>query len=305
MPKAPAFTPKEPIEKLPLAVRKDVRDKYENEKEGFEKTISELLGTPFKLNLNPNEIWAYSTDSNGSAGGILAGYVNGFIYNLKRFVEKFGDEGKTHFNDAVSESELRVGVNPLGDKADYIDCAVKDGVFWILFKHDSLGCNQDYIYDAMLAAIEAVARDGLSLRAKRDIDESWEEKIDDLKEEIATITAIPDIVLDPNFEENFKALKAAQKADDRWQETFGRATFDYFESLKSQLERQGFKGDDMLQEGLQEGMPAKKFVLRILPKIGKSYNEIVIEDGTGYLQTTPENWWVNVSDAGEGLVNLL
>ncbi|KAL0574548.1 hypothetical protein V5O48_007411 [Marasmius crinis-equi] len=305
MPKTPAFTPKAPIEKLPLAVRKDLRDNYESKKEELEKTISDLLGVSFKLNLNANEIWAYNEDtSNTRAGSVFEGYVNGFIYCLKRYVEKYEDEGKSHFNAAVTESELKVGVNGLGDKAPTIDCAVKDGVFWILFHPTSLGYNQDYIYDQMITAIEAAPRDGLSLRAKHSIAESWEERIDDLKEELVTITGISDLVLEPNFEDNYKAVKGG-KSDDGWEESFGRATFEYFEYFKDNLVRQGFKGDDMLQEGLQDMLTSKKIAFRVVPKIKASYNEVVFDDGTACIQSTSENWWVNVGQVGEGFINLL
>ncbi|KAG7090667.1 hypothetical protein E1B28_009766 [Marasmius oreades] len=305
MPKTPAFTPKQPIEKLPLAVRKDVRDNYEAQKEESEKTISDLLGTPFKLVLNPNEIWAYNDDTSSfRAGSVMTGYVDGFISCLKRFIEKYEDEGKTHFNSAVTESELKVGVNPLGDKAPTIDCAVKDGVFWILFHHTSLGYNQDYIYDNIVAAIEAAPREGMSLRAKHSIAEDWEEKIDDLKEELIGTTGISDLILDPNFEENYKVLKA-DKSDDGWEEKFGMATFEYFEYFRDNLVRQGFKGDDMLQEGLADALTSKKFILRVVPKITASYNEVVLDDGAACMQTTSDNWWVNVSQVGEGFINLL
>ncbi|KAF9261886.1 hypothetical protein L218DRAFT_868882 [Marasmius fiardii PR-910] len=288
MPKTPAFTPKQPIEKLPLAVRKDIRDNYEAQKEEHEKTISDLLGNTFKLALNPNEIWAYNEDSsNMRAGGVLTGYVTGFIYCLKPYVEKYGDEGKTHFNSAVTESELRVGVNPLGDKAPTIDCAVRDGAFWILFHPTSLGYNQDYIYDELLAAVEAAPREGLSIRAKHSISEDWEEKIDDLKEELVGVTGISDLDLDPNFDENYKVLKASKSDDDSWEQNFGKASFEYFEYLKDNLIRQGFRGDDaLLQEGLQDVLTSKQFVLRVLPNIKASYNEIVLENGSAYIQVS-------------------
>ncbi|THU90582.1 hypothetical protein K435DRAFT_781165 [Dendrothele bispora CBS 962.96] len=305
MPKPAPFTPKPAIEKLPLAVRKDVRDNFENEKEDLEKQVNDLLGNEYKFKFNPNEIWAYN-ESSGSTncGSIMKNYATGFIYCLKYYVEKYGDEGKDHFNGAVSQSEISVGVNTLGDKAPTISCEVRDGVFWILFHPTSLGYNCDYIGDAMLAAIEAAPCEGLSLRAKHSVDEDYESKIDELQEELGKLIGMPDVTLDPNWDENFKALKEGVK-DEGWQTSFGRAVFDYFEGFKSQLGYQGFKDDEMLQEGLADVFSSKKIVLRVLPKIKKSYNEAVIEDGTVYLQTTPSNWWVNVSQTGEGFIDLL
>lgn len=99
----------------------------------------------------------------------------------------------------------------------------------------------------------------------------------------------------------------------------------YRDGFKYQIERQGFKGDDMLQEGFVEGVPSKKIAIRVVEKTKNgSYNEVVLEDGVVYLQvwlfvsppgtrllthpffkTTPENWWCNVSDVGSGLLDLL
>ncbi|KAG6813507.1 hypothetical protein H0H93_013364 [Arthromyces matolae] len=117
MPKAPAFTPKPALEKIGLAVRKDIRDKYESEKEELEATISQLLGVTFHVEINANEVLPYNpANSNASVGAMFKRYVDGFITALKGYLDKFGDEGKTHFNDAVTKSELTLNVNELGDK---------------------------------------------------------------------------------------------------------------------------------------------------------------------------------------------
>lgn len=355
MPKAPAFVPKPALEKLPLAVRKDsafislfilpnaqsnlVRDNYEGDKEDFETTISEKLGVPFKININPNEVWAYATDSSSSAGGLLKryallliilptplmpySYAEGFVDGLTRYLEKYGDDGKeqyvlsgstemhmslpfSSFNQAVTQSELSVNVNPLGEAAPTISCDVKDGVFRILFRASQLGYNQSYVYDYILPAIEGVAREGFSLKAKNSIEQYWKSEEEDLQKEIGEILALPDVVLDPNFEEVYQALVAGKKDSD-WQDQFGRAIHAYFsDGLKYQLERQGFKGDDMLQEGAAEILSSKTFRLRIVPKLVKgSYHEVVIEDGVAYLQTTADKWYYNTSEMGQGFIDLL
>ncbi|KAG6909389.1 hypothetical protein DXG01_000689 [Tephrocybe rancida] len=307
MPKVPPFVPKPAIEKLPLAVRKDIRDKYEADKEELETTISELLGTPFHVKINANEVWAYNPpDSNTSAGGVLKRYVEGFIDALKWYVEKFGDEGKAHFNEAVTQSELSVNVNELGEKAETISADVKDGVFRILFHHTKLGYNQSYLRDYLLKAIESVPRAGFSIVAKNSIEEHYNSEIEELTTTIAEYLALPDVVLDPNFEANYEALTAG-KTDKDWHERFGKATFAYFsDGLKYQLERQGFKGDDMLQEGLAELVTTKTFQIRVVKKTKNNATiETVLENGTVYIQMTPDKWWYNASDAGSGLVDLL
>ncbi|KAF5378814.1 hypothetical protein D9615_007013 [Tricholomella constricta] len=307
MPKAAPFTRKPGIEKLPLAVRKDIRDSYESEKEGFETTISELLGTPFHVNVNAGEVWAYNLpDSNMSAGGILKGYVEGFIDALKDYVERYGEEGKTHFNDAVTQSELTVNVNELGDEAETISADIKDGVFRILFHHQKMGYNQSDLKEFLLKAVEDVPRAGLSITAKNSIEEDYNEQIEELTKEIGEIIAMPDVILDPNFEENYAALDAVMKDKD-WHWGFGRATFQYFsEGLKYQLNSQGFKDDDMLQEGLAEYLQSKTFKIRVVPQTkNDDIIETVLEGGVVYIQMTAQNWWYNTGDAGSGLIDLL
>lgn len=174
----------------------------------------------------------------------------------------------------------------LGDKAPTISSEIKDGVYRILFKHDSFGYNAYDVYDSLVPAIEAVSREGFSLRAKHSIEHDYKSEIEDVQQEIGEILAIPDVILDPNFEENYKALVAAKKDDNDFQGSFGAATFAYFkDGLKYQLQYQGFAKDDMLQEGFAEVVTSKTIKLRVVPKLVKrTYNEIIIEDGVAYLQ---------------------
>ncbi|KAG6889160.1 hypothetical protein C0995_003338 [Termitomyces sp. Mi166 len=308
MPKPVPFVPKPAIEKLPLAVRKDLRDRYELEVENLEGTISELLGTPFHLKINANEVWAYNPpNSNYSVGRVLKAYVEGFIDALKWYLDKFGDEGKIHFNEAVTQSELSLNANELGDKAETISADIKDGVFRILFNHTKLGYNQDQLREHLLKAVENVPRAGFSIVAKNSIEKYFNSEVEDLTTAIGEILALPDVVLDPNFEANYEALSAHNKTDTDWHRNFGKATLSYFsDGLKYQLERQGFKGDEMLQEGLKELLTTKTFQVRVVNKTKNNATiETVLENGTVCIQMTAEKWWYNSSDAGSGLIDLL
>ncbi|KIY66245.1 hypothetical protein CYLTODRAFT_399011 [Cylindrobasidium torrendii FP15055 ss-10] len=304
---APKLTPKPAVEKLSLAVRKDVRDTYESRREEWESEIATLLGEPIKLNFNPNEVWAYNLDgSSSSAGYTLKSYAEGFIYALKSYVEKYGDEGKAYFLEAVTQSEVTLGVNTLGDKCPVIDSLVKDGVYHILFRHDSLGSNTSSLSDSLVTALEGAPHPGFTISTKNSIATSWDETIEELTEQFVSITGIKDLKLDPNFEANYKALSEDKKVREDWRTNFGEATLAYFQDgLKYQIEYQKFKDDEMLQEGLQEAVEKNTFVLRVVPKTKKTYNEVVIEDGVLYLQTTGEYWWCNTSNVGEGLLDIL
>ncbi|KAF9460026.1 hypothetical protein BDZ94DRAFT_1284136 [Collybia nuda] len=223
MAKTPPFIPRAPLEKLPLATRKDSSSTSNT----IWNIIFELLGTPLGININANEVWAYKPpDSGNSPGGLFAGYIEGFISALKSFVEDHGDEGKRHFNEAVSQSQLTLAVNELGDKAETISADVKNGVFRILFHHERFGYNQSYLSEGLLKAIDDVPREGFSIVVKTSIENEYNAEIEDLTSQIGSILAMPDVVLDPNFKDNYAALKV--KGDKLWHKNFGKVTFDYF-----------------------------------------------------------------------------
>ncbi|KAJ7236280.1 hypothetical protein B0H12DRAFT_1256692 [Mycena haematopus] len=236
------FTPKPALEKLPLAVRKDskFRDKYDENKADLESQISKLLGTTFTLAINPNEVVAYvKEDSRVSIGSMFTSYVNGFILALKQYLEKYGEDGKAHFNAAVSKSQLSIHVDELGDDGKTISADVKDGVYRILFNHDRVGYNMSSQGEFMLPAIEAASTGGFSLQAKNSIEKDYDSQIGDIQKQIAEITGIAqsELVLDPNFEENYEALSALP--DKKWHANFGKVHLAYFTGLKGQLESQG------------------------------------------------------------------
>jgi hypothetical protein len=47
-------------------------------------------------------------------------YVNGFISALKSYLEKYGDDGKAHFNAAVSKAQLSVNVSFLKSQLETV-----------------------------------------------------------------------------------------------------------------------------------------------------------------------------------------
>jgi len=299
------FAPKPPVEKLPLAVRKDIRDQWESKKADYESQIAGVLGFPVAININVNAVWAYGESLSATqAGSTFSGYIDGFISAAKSYTENYGDLGKTYFKNAVTKSEITVTVNELGANADTIAADVKDGVFRILFKHDSLGYNQSYLSDALVTAIDKASHHGFCLLAKHSIQAKYEVEIKTLHGEITDVLALPDLVLDPNFEENYAAL--LKKDDKDWQRIFGDATLDYFKNVKDQLITQGFNKDDMLQEGFAETVTKKTIKLRIVEKTkDNTTNESVLEDGVIYIQTTLPNWYYNVYYAGAGILDLL
>lgn len=154
-------------------------------------------------------------------------------------------------------------VNPLGDKGETINSAVKDGVYCIMFRHDRLGYNQvlglcfiyafdkltalqNWLDDTMLPAIESAPREGFSLSAKSSIENEYEAEVDETRDEINKLCGT-EFTLDPNFQEIYKVLtEAGDKVNDKtWQARIGQTVLSYFKGLKYQLERQGSSHSDL------------------------------------------------------------
>jgi hypothetical protein len=91
----------------------------------------------------------------------------------------------------------------------------------------------------MLPAIESAPREGFSLSAKNSIENDYESEIDEVRDAINKLAGA-EFTLDPNFEEIYKVLSAADNVGDSdWQARIGRVVLSYFNGLKYQLECQG------------------------------------------------------------------
>ena len=66
-----------PVEKLPLAVRKDLRDNWDAKKPELEKELSDILGEPWTIEVDPLQIYAYATEgyAKESTGSMLKEYA--------------------------------------------------------------------------------------------------------------------------------------------------------------------------------------------------------------------------------------
>jgi hypothetical protein len=260
MPKPPVFTPKPAIDKLPLAVRKDLRDNFESKKADFDQDLSDLLGFPMTFNFDINGTWAYAEEASINptrAGGTYSAYCEGMIAATKGFVDKFGDLGKEYFKDAVTESQVVLVPNELGESATTITMDVKDGSLRIIFQFKSLGYNCSWLNDPLIEAINNAPRPGFNLQAKQSMSVHYDDEIDEVKDEIEKYLNMQGVILDPNFEENYSKILPKKKDDKNWYKNFGKATYEYFSNFKANLKNQGFDGDDMLQEGFAEVITTK------------------------------------------------
>ncbi|KAI0453893.1 hypothetical protein F5B21DRAFT_504782 [Xylaria acuta] len=307
-----------PVEKLPLALRKSVRDDWDAKKGNIEARLSEILGVAWTVDVNPNQIYAYSDSSayaKENLGSCLHEYFDGATRRLQEFEEKYGEEGVNELNAIAPAHVLTLDV----DDQKRVSCCgadVSEGQLRLLFAPDRLGSNISSCLDrdVLLKALnDAPSPDGavMSFMARTSIRENYDPKIEAIQQRVGELVGKPDIKLNPNFEENFaKLLEESKKKktdlNKDWQEYFGGWTKSYFEGLVSQLQWQKFEDDELLQEGFNDVISKGEVVFRIVDKLVKeSYNEPVIEDGVLYLQTTPKTWGSNTDSAANKLVDML
>ncbi|KAF2495274.1 hypothetical protein BU16DRAFT_550109 [Lophium mytilinum] len=303
----------EPAAKLPLAVRKNVRDKFESKKEGLEKQLSDILGETWKIDINPNAIYVYAEDNSygkDNLGGCLHSYVADTIWNLKYFLEKHGDLGKTELNTVATAHTLTLAFDESGT-VRYASCDIHDGTLRLLFQENNLGTNISAAtkIEQLESALCAATPDApLSYSARINIAKAWDAKLPELQKKIGAQLANDKIVLDPNFVAVYAALKAAPvvaKERPDWEQSLGYIMNQYFNGLLHTLAYQKFEKDDMLQEGFAEAVEKGEIRFRVVEKLGRTYNESVIEEGVFWMQTKPETWATNCGDVGSDVVNLL
>lgn len=306
-----------PAEKLPLAVRKSLRDDYESKKGEMEKKLSELLGEAWTISINPNAIYPYAAPdsyADRNLGSCLTDYVENAISRLGQFKDENGKDGVADLNEICSAHVLTMDF----DEAKANRCCgvdVFEGKLRILFAEGNLAVN---IYDCLelqklrdaLNSAPAPGGPGLSFAAKASIRNDYDPEIENIRKRIAGIIKKDDIKLNPNWESCFTALKAARDGGNKdlredWETQLGSMHKLYFEGVVSQLDWQKFGEDEMLQEGLNEAVEKGEIAFRIVDKLGGGYNECVIEDGIMYLQTTPSNYAVNITECARNLVDLL
>ncbi|KAF7432832.1 hypothetical protein PC9H_004775 [Pleurotus ostreatus] len=204
--------------------RREVWYNWENVKGEYEGKISVALGKQYVIKFNALEVYPYTEEtqgfSNSPSGNIFAGKVYACISRfhlagspcaqclvdaVERFVEEYGEDGKLHFNEAVSNGEFMLNVNE-SINASVIGCEVKDGTYRVLFRYDCLGYNQSTIYETMLTSIDSTPREGSPVEIKASITTYWDGGAEDVHQAIGKILTMPDVVIDPNFEENYAAM---------------------------------------------------------------------------------------------------
>ena len=242
--------------------------------------------------------------------------MEGALDSIERYVDRNGEDGKSELNTLASSHTIAMDVTSKPG-INYTGCEIAGGVLRILFVKDMLGTN---VADSLVYLSEAVNDAGtssddtsLDFNARMGIKNDYESEIGAVQAKFQKILATPTLDIEPNFEQNYAAIKVFIKTSKRsdslpreWQKSLGRFTLDYFQNFAEVMENKGFGDDDMLQEGFKEAVEKNQIALRIVDKLSKgNYNEPFIENGVLYIQTTAENWATNVGDPAYQLIDIL
>jgi hypothetical protein len=244
-------------------------------------------------------------------------YVNGAIYQLKYQTDKHGDSLKNEINTLASAHVLTIDFDEEGKVSSGgggVD--IKDGKLVILFTEGNLGVNTDYcLEDAKLvkALNDAPPTDELkySFLVRKGIREDWDAKIGEVRDKIAAMLgkSADEVVLEPNFDAVFERLTRATEnkeyvSVEDWQRNLASFIFGYFDALRSELEKLKVGEDELVTEGLLEAVEKNTYAFRLVESLD-TYNDVKIEDGVLYLETTPENFGVNQGDIANKLMDRL
>jgi hypothetical protein len=214
--------------------------------------------------------------------------MDAFMYNLQRFANTFGDDGKSELNTVCSKHQLVIAPQDT-TKFTYGGLDIKDGVLRLVFQETNLGTNVSDVSAEIAKALKdappAPGASAFNIVARNSVRDNYDPKIEALRSAIATLVNMPSLKLNPNFEHNSSMLAKTASDHETWDRQIGAATLDYFSSVESALKREGFGGDDMLQEGFQEVISKGEICFRIVDKLNKgTYNEVHAEDGVLYIQ---------------------
>lgn len=316
------------IEKLPLVTRKNLRDNWEAKKPEYEKQLSEAFGgEAWTITLEAPLIYAncQRKDLLDRIGDAITWYIKPLISNVTRWATEYGTEGLTELNNIVPKHTIEL--RPQEETGfTYGGLQVKDGVLRLVFADDNFATNCDSVSDpeaiteaiktASTAGAEGAVKSKLNIQSRLDIRKKWDSKAEALRKNIADLVAIPDLVLEVQWEDIAAGMLSRTSKDKNDEYRLSRErtqnlsqiasiTVLYFEALAKYLEREKFGQDDMLQEAFQESVSKKKVGLRMVDKLEKkSYCETVIEDGVMWMQTIPKEWRVNIDAVADTVMEL-
>jgi hypothetical protein len=218
-----------------------------------------------------------------------ASYFDGFIYTLKNsFLEYHGDTGKEELNTVCPTHTVTLIPST---KFSYCGCDVADGQLRLLFHPNKLATNindvAQKLADALSTAPQPEGAPSLSYAARHSIKTDYTSQIIPVLTKAQTLLQNPKLEFQPGFDDLGKKLKSGKDVRDDWEANLGSFALQYYEGFVDVLEREKFGEDEMLREGLEEGVPKGVVKLKLVDVLKSGgYNEIVLDEGALSIQVS-------------------
>lgn len=313
---APKWTPLEPVEKLSLAVRKNVRDNFEAHRVEHEEALAGYFGVEkFTITVDVNKVFAY-TESSGYGKDNIGYLINEYYSSLVNAVRDYTNQGKDEEAKEVLRKVVPKHSSTIDatDKVSYCGLDIVDGELRVVFNYKYLGSNISSVGEKIASvvdqALDALGENELPIVARRSIQKNITEKLPEWQELTQELFG-----KEYKFEFDVRAAldKLSQFPDDiswfkdRINEAVPSFIGGYFEAVLRNLKDLNFGKDDMLQEAFLDATGSQIIRFEVVDKLakGKSYNDAVFVDGELRLQAAPKNFASNISDIGRDLVDKL
>lgn len=170
---------------------------------------------------------------------------------------------------------------------------IEEGKLRLIFNPNYLGTNIDHagqnLAESLSAAPQPDGASPLSYAARHSIKTDYDANIGAYLEKARKALQNDKFVFDPSWEQLAAALKGGKDVRDDWETNLGQFATNYFDGFVSVLNYQKFHEDEMLREGLEEGVPNGVLKLRIVEKLTtgqSSYNEITLDNGDLVIQVS-------------------
>lgn len=144
-------------------------------------------------------------------GQVIVWYIEPLVSNVKRFVDKFGEDGKGELNSIVASHTITFGPQD-STQFSYGGLVVENGVLRLVYNApDSFASNVDDISKDIAEALKKASSSSGSgsaydILARNGVRQNYDPKIEEVRKNIEALTGLKGIVLKPNFEENAEAL---------------------------------------------------------------------------------------------------
>jgi hypothetical protein len=208
----------------------------------------------------------------------IPSYVQGFVRQLKAYLQLYGEEGKTELNALCTNHSITLETATIdGD----ISCDVKDGNLRILYREKLLGINTHTaaVYNVGDAVNTAPLPTGYSPQmnfyTRQSVRLQYDTQIEEVRLKAAAILNTPSLKFTPNFEHIYEQIKDIRKAlhggSSYWEEQLGGIGLSCYKDAFLNVLSRDFAKDEVLVEVFQDSVCRNEICLRIVGKLN-GYN---------------------------------